>query len=902
MKLTNPESNKVRWSRFFLKSVKKTKGKRGKIVFMAFVILFFLFAAKFSSIIYSNYSTAFPRVVHSVMNIAKNTALTPYHYAVSLFHPLYTEDLEKVQFDIEFKEWQKIEKKAKDALELGVLISEDSDWVKGLFSSRDKDNYKVEMRLKGDKLDHLVLDKPSFRVKIKGDNAWNGMTTFSIQNPGARNFLGEWLLFQVERSENILTPRYDFVDATVNGRNIGVMAVEEFFTKEMIESMGRRESFILKYNEDYSWEDARRLAERLDIVNDSSFTSVQFDGFDFLTVPAEIEPFGLNKINEDSRQEELLKTGMGLMDAFRNEDLLFCDVFDCRQYSKYFAIQYLFGGEHGNSWINERFYYNPVTSLFEPVSYDNLAGNISRKTLSGTIKDAPTFIGQALKDSRFVPVYQEELDRVSQGEFIDGIFDTYKDDLERYQGFLWREYAYTNYEDFREILYFNAAEIRATLTATTPVHVRIEPKMVSDGVDEIEVGVKNFFPMALSIPSIEVNGEKYFSDKFFNCVSGEKIEEFVLEPTLFHEYSGYRSFCVSVPSSLLPEVFVDVKVLGTDIVNAVKAIQMSSVVPEDRVIEAGANIGSFSFLKVNEEEKKITVPKGNWSVSEDVIIPSGYTVFAEPGAILKLGEGVSIFSYSSFVFDGTEAEPVRIEATDIAKPWGIIGVFMGEKPSRLHNVLISGGSQHVDRNYNLTGGVTFFRNDVELDGVKITDMHGEDGLNIVESEFVLKDVVLARIFSDAFDSDFSKGVIDGMIFVDIGNDSIDVSGTVVDIRNVSINNCGDKGVSAGEKSTIALRDTTISNAFIGLASKDLSTLTVSGTKLFNTEINLAAYQKKSEFGPGSIVLETEQNIPEESVLLHEDSLIKVNGKVYKYNRDRKHDVFAELEEITANKE
>jgi hypothetical protein len=70
---------------------------------------------------------------------------------------------------------------------------------------------------------------------------------------------------------------------------------------------------------------------------------------------------------------------------------------------------------------------------------------------------------------------------------------------------------------------------------------------------------------------------------------------------------------------------------------------------------------------------------------------------------------------------------------------------------------------------------------------------------------------------------------------------------------LDLNFCGDKGVSAGEKSIFTMNKGVISNTEIGIASKDLSIITINGIleiKKSNTCYDI--YQKKQEFGIGQI--------------------------------------------------
>jgi hypothetical protein len=106
--------------------------------------------------------------------------------------------------------------------------------------------------------------------------------------------------------------------------------------------------------------------------------------------------------------------------------------------------------------------------------------------------------------------------------------------------------------------------------------------------------------------------------------------------------------------------------------------------------------------------------------------------------------------------------------------------------------------------------------------------------------------------ADALDSDFSIGSVTGSSFINTGNDAIDSSGSTIEVTNVVMSGIGDKGISVGENSRVLANDMSISDAAIGMSSKDNSNLRFSNVSLRNSAIGLAAFQKKSEYGPGAI--------------------------------------------------
>ena len=51
--------------------------------------------------------------------------------------------------------------------------------------------------------------------------------------------------------------------------------------------------------------------------------------------------------------------------------------------------------------------------------------------------------------------------------------------------------------------------------------------------------------------------------------------------------------------------------------------------------------------------------------------------------------------------------------------------------------------------------------------------------------------LFSETFSDAIDVDFGKGKVTNSSFMALGNDAVDVSGSVVDVQGMSVNGAGD---------------------------------------------------------------------------------------------------------------
>ena len=107
-----------------------------------------------------------------------------------------------IYLEVSNKSMAKLRMKRKKALEKGLLVQEEGDWVGGALKGGG-DSVGVKLRLKGDWLDHIEGTKWSFRIKVKNGGAWKGMRVFSIQRPETRAFLYEWLLHEWLREEGV---------------------------------------------------------------------------------------------------------------------------------------------------------------------------------------------------------------------------------------------------------------------------------------------------------------------------------------------------------------------------------------------------------------------------------------------------------------------------------------------------------------------------------------------------------------------------------------------------------------------------------------------------------------------------------------------------------------------------
>ncbi|MDB9699808.1 hypothetical protein OAA56_00290, partial [Candidatus Pelagibacter sp.] len=100
--------------------------------------------------------------------------------------------------------------------------------------------------------------------------------------------------------------------------------------------------------------------------------------------------------------------------------------------------------------------------------------------------------------------------------------------------------------------------------------------------------------------------------------------------------------------------------------------------------------------------------------------------------------------------------------------------------------------------------------------------------------------------------DFSNINIKNIVIKNSKNDCVDVSAGIYNFEFLDLDNCGDKGLSVGEKSKINIKNINVNNSELGIASKDGSIANIFNVNIQNVDTCLGSYNKKKEFSGGYI--------------------------------------------------
>jgi len=728
---------------------------------------------------------------------------------------------------------------------------------------------KSSLRLKGDWLDHLHGNKWSFRVKLKKGNSWNNMRVFSVQNPMARLGVNEWFFHKFLITEGLLTTRYGFIPTTINGDNLGLYAWEEHFTKQLVESQGRREGPIVRFQEDALW-DTRvfdKNGKRNNLKTPNFETSI-------------IKPFSGSKIIADSILFKQFLIAQNLMYQYKHRLMPASKIFNIEMLAKYFASADVFLTRHSTKMHNQRFYYNPVLCKLEPIAYDCYS-DIERYIKStnpiygylhydaiGSLDDEYLMARELFNDTLFTPLYINYLKKYSSEKFLDSLFDHYKNQIYFYDSLISIEFPEQYFFQY-EILE-NATNIRNELPAFKKQFVTMKKenrhwKNTSKTIINYDTILKDFMAPNL----ITCYRQKDYGDssyyKIYNFYpddiivlglgTGDKrIKEVIVPVPIVKGFADGKSGTVmfSAENANLNYLFFSIKdhneIMTTEI--------MLWPEPTAEQTPLQQMLTAYPFPDTNIIEKvendKVWIKPGNVTMSNTVIIPMGYRVYFHEGTTLNMINKAGFISYSPININGTKQKPVTITSTDFSANG--FTVLQANGMSQIKNTSFNNLNTLNYRGWTLTGAVNFYESDVTIINTTFYRNQCEDALNIIRSNFTLENSVFDYIQSDAFDSDFSEGKVLETKFTNIGNDAIDFSGSQIVIKDVEINNANDKGISGGENSTLLVENTTIKAAGIGLASKDLSIIEVNNCIITDCNYGIVLLQKKPEYGPSTLIL------------------------------------------------
>ena len=250
-------------------------------------------------------------------------------------------EIEKIELVVNQKTILQLEKqrqiKIKNSLNAPEFL------MHNILIKHENKKLKGKIRIKGDRAIHWQnRNTTSYKIDMrKNDRIW-GLEEFSIQKPITRNYTYEYLFHKFLEETGHLSLKYFFVNLYINDENRGLYAVEESFSKELLERQQKRNGPIFGIDEKIS----------------TSYPNVHYDLYS--------NEFWLEE------QPSLIKSAFSILNNQKDneKDINIGDHFDLDKWASFFAVIDIMGVHHGSISKSVKLYFNPVQAKFEPIGFD----------------------------------------------------------------------------------------------------------------------------------------------------------------------------------------------------------------------------------------------------------------------------------------------------------------------------------------------------------------------------------------------------------------------------------------------------------------------------------------------------------------------------------------------------
>lgn len=799
-------------------------------------------------------------------------------------------NLDTLELNIAFKDMKKIQEKRKEAIENQRLVSTNDDFVKAEISLNGEKKVTCELRLKGHLPDHWIDEKYSLRVNLKKNRLIKGMSSFSIQDPGTRTDTLEWGFLNHLRKEGCISVRYDFVNVVINGKKMGIYAMEEHFTKQMIEANKRRPGVIGFFDDYFYWK---------------KYPPTFFENISWNSIYLSAAPGIRNrkKIQKNPVLQKQANSAIELIRSLKEKDLPASKILNHEETGKYLAITRLWSTIHGLGIDDINFFFNPVTNLLEPIGFDGQSGAVPYRCFFSS-GESP-WVKYALQDPMIAESYIGYLAEFSSNEYLAKLKGELIEKESQFRKLLlaemlwqdretiWKNHSSFNNSDPWDQLLKRAEKIRKELSES---HLVSGYAKLEENSSKVSIFIRNTTSQPVEIEEIKL-GDNVFGNKEIVHLNPDSSyfqmakNSFVLQPLLDGELPNSRFLKLNLGKcgdSEMKFVQFTCRFWGNPDAPSVISLPIENDSLDSELLPLSNLKPQLNGLDYEITGSKISIKKGNFNIYDSVYIPAGFEVFLSPGSSLSFSQNSTLVSESPIIAMGTKEMPICFKS--IEENWAGILLFNTKDYSKFEwlqilNVRGVGKASNpigVEKNgWNMTGGMTVYKSHVDFENCSFENFQTEDALNIISSSFNINKCSFKNTYSDAFDGDFVHGRLKGCTFFNIRGDGVDFSGSMSSVEDCSFENINDKAISVGEKSVVTVKNCQIDTASFGVVSKDSSETEIgSGTKIKNARTAaFSAFQKKDTFGPASITVMDSFTIScSQNFLIQKNSSGILNGK------------------------
>lgn len=703
------------------------------------------------------------------------------------------------------------------ARERGVIMPEGNQYVKAKLTTADGE-HKAKIRIKGKLTDHVKDDKWSFRVLMRKGGGFLGMKRFSLQQPGTRNYLHEWLYHRIMDREGVIDLQYGFVNVTLNDERLGLYAYEEHFGQELLERNGRPPGPIFRFDPGLYW--IRRLHE--------------MDGLRFREAYADhhaavIDSYDSGDIFKDEDRAEEFRQALIRMNALRSGAAAASDVLDIDKFALRHAVIDLIGGHHSMDWSDIKFYFDPISNVIEPLAYESfsvrplkqLAGSFRYLGIPNSRKEIHDIL---FNDEELFRKYVQHLERVSSVSYLDSLFMEIGDQLDSISAIVYTEYPFKPLDKAQ--YYQNASVIRETLDFPKGMHTFVSR---SDS-GHLKFQFVPISDLPVEIHSIQLNG------------SDLKVSGFPILPARRQGHLGSGiDFRTQLNDSLWNDhrsLSVVWSVLGGSERKTSPVIPISYPTSTEMsaIGEVDRTKGLKEFLGKASIDGRDLFVDSHIQVENSVEFPDTLTSYLRSGAKMELMPGVQMTFDGEVDWKGTPLAPVEIVVHE-----GATVILRGRSEKNLEHVTFSkvgGGKKWMLQAY---------RAELRLSNVSISGNDSSRLLVCDASEMSCSNLSLSG-GSDQLTSYFCKVELSSSKMMNAADDAILVHGGTLSMHGCEIRNIGDDALKVNAGAMVELNEVEIVNVNTGLDVKNGSS--VEGRRVMMSDCAIGVRTDRADAAAG----------------------------------------------------
>ena len=729
---------------------------------------------------------------------------------------------------IPFKSLNKIYQDRDNAI--GQTFLNKSQWTKGSIKY-GQDIKKIDLRLKGHLGDHWSADKKySLKIKFKKNKAdfakpnFLGLHNFSIHKLSARQYPYDYIFQEALKELGFIYTDNKFAKVKVNNDYWGIMNVQENIGESIFARNKIKESIILKFNDNLYWRDyftkSKNIIPRKDywLSHPRIFVSLKGRSEKKLT-PDEIKKlYYVKNVLLDKNYQEIL--------------------FDQKLLSQSQILLSIWGNSHAFETHNLNFYLNPFTLKLEPIMNDQSSFQILKKPIS-IFKATNGFLKSKGFKNKEVKEFGKKTLKIIENKTNDNSNIYFPSDKPLNLSIL-----KNNYENI----------INSPLAKDDSLDSK--ENIYSDRIKCIN---KNY-QIPENFPLIEAN----YNSKSINInplICGKiKIKKVRLcDKSKNYNFEIYRkSLNIHNPIKLKLSDYEITKIENDFCKNKKNTIYFD--------VEGKKNSASINYLPIiskkinpliNQSKPKFIknigddsylIKSGTWLVQEPIVLKGDLKI--EKGTILEFSPNSYLIINGSINAKGDINEKVIMKSKEINQYWKGLYVYNlsnSKTNSYLQNVLIE-NTEHTNVGIlNLTGGVTFYNTDVNVNNLLLNNSKAEDSINFVRSKVFIEGIKIKNSLSDGLDCDFCLGEISGVSLNKIGGDGLDFSGSIMKVNINKAYKIFDKVLSIGEETKIEANLNNIKESYLAVAVKDGSNAIISLNNVQTNGPKVMAYDKKDYF-------------------------------------------------------